>query len=66
MAALGFVPITPAGLGVQEATYVIILSLMGVPLSTAVAFGLIARLLYILPDFAGLPILLKAAMQPAQ
>jgi len=62
VAALGFVPITPAGLGVQEATYVIILGLMGAPLNSAVAFSLLARFLYIVPDFAGLPILLKAGM----
>lgn len=65
VAALGFVPITPAGLGVQEATYVIILSLLGVPLSTAVAFSLIARFLYVLPDLAGLPIVLKAGTEYA-
>lgn len=63
VATLGFVPITPAGLGVQEATYVIILSLMGVPLSSAVPFSLVARFLYVVPDLAGFPILLKSGTE---
>ncbi len=61
--SLGFVPITPGGLGIQEATYVIILSLLGVPLGSAVAFSLLARFLYIAPDLAGLPLLVRSGLE---
>jgi len=58
--ALAFVPITPAGLGVQEIGITGILGLLGVPLVTAGAFALVARGLLILEDLIGLPQIVKS------
>jgi uncharacterized protein (TIRG00374 family) len=57
--ALAFVPITPAGIGIQEFGIVGILGLLGVPIATAGAFALIARGLLILEDLIGLPQIVK-------
>ncbi|MDR2204367.1 MAG: flippase-like domain-containing protein [Nitrososphaerota archaeon] len=59
--ALAFVPITPAGAGVQEFGIIGILGLLGVPLFTAGAFALIARGLLIIEDLIGLPQIVKSA-----
>jgi uncharacterized protein (TIRG00374 family) len=58
--ALAFVPITPAGIGVQEFGIVGILGLLGVPVATAGAFALIARGLLIIEDLIGLPQIVKS------
>jgi uncharacterized protein (TIRG00374 family) len=58
--ALAFVPLTPAGIGVQEFGIVGILGLLGVPIATAGAFALIARGLLILEDLIGLPQIVKS------
>jgi uncharacterized protein (TIRG00374 family) len=58
--ALAFVPITPAGIGVQEFGIVGILGLLGIPIGTAGAFALIARGLLILEDLIGLPQIIKS------
>jgi uncharacterized protein (TIRG00374 family) len=58
--ALAFVPITPAGIGVQEFGIIGILGLLGVPVATAGAFALIARGLLILEDLAGVPQIVKS------
>jgi uncharacterized membrane protein YbhN (UPF0104 family) len=59
VSAFNFVPITIAGLGIQETSYVAFLTLFGAPIETAVAFTLINRLLYTATDVLGLPPLLK-------
>jgi uncharacterized protein (TIRG00374 family) len=58
--ALAFVPITPAGMGVQEFGIIGILGLLGVPVATAGAFALIARGLLILEDLIGVPQIVKS------
>lgn len=58
--ALAFVPITPAGIGVQEFGIIGILSLIGIPIGTATAFAIIARGLLILEDLIGLPQIIKS------
>jgi uncharacterized membrane protein YbhN (UPF0104 family) len=67
--ALTYVPITIAGLGVQEAGYVIILSLLlKLPLlhpdPRLVAFALIARALFTGTDIIGVSPLLKIGLKP--
>lgn len=58
--ALAFVPITPAGIGVQEFGIVGILTLLGVPLIPATAFAVVSRGLLIFEDLAGLPQIVKS------
>ena len=59
--ALAFVPITPAGAGVQEFGIVGIFSiLLGIPLGIATAFALLSRGLLIFEDLAGLPQIVKS------
>jgi uncharacterized protein (TIRG00374 family) len=58
--ALAFVPITPAGVGVQEFGIVGILGLLGTPIGIAGAFAIIARGLLILEDLIGLPQIIKS------
>lgn len=60
VSALMYIPITIAGLGVQEAGYVFFLKLLGMPLQEAITFALIARLLFTGTDLIGLPSLLKS------
>jgi len=59
VSAFNFIPITVAGLGIQETGYVILLGLMGVSLEKAVAFTLINRLLFMTTDMIGLVPLIK-------
>jgi uncharacterized membrane protein YbhN (UPF0104 family) len=63
--ALTYVPITIAGLGVQETGYVILLRLLDpqMPLSVAVAFALIARALFTGTDIIGVSPLLKVGLK---
>jgi uncharacterized protein (TIRG00374 family) len=58
--ALAFVPITPAGIGVQEFSIIGIFTLLGVPLESAGAFALLSRGLLIIEDLAGLPQIVKS------
>ena len=67
--ALTYVPVTIAGLGVQEAGYVILLSLLlKLPLlppdPRLVAFALIARALFTGTDIIGLSPLIKVGLKP--
>ena len=48
-----FISITVAELGIQEAGYVILLGLLGVPIERAAAFTLINRLLFTVTDMIG-------------
>ena len=66
---LTYIPITIAGLGVQEAGYVLLLHiLLGLPLSpvnpSLVAFALITRALFTGTDIIGITPLLKAGLKP--
>jgi uncharacterized protein (TIRG00374 family) len=66
---LTYIPVTIAGLGVQEAGYVLLLQiLLGLPLSTInpnlVAFALITRALFTGTDIIGITPLLKAGTKP--
>jgi len=66
---LMYVPITVAGLGVQEAGYVLLLHLLlGLPLSAInprfVAFALMARVLFTGTDIIGVSPMLKAGFKP--
>jgi len=58
--ALAFIPILPAGIGVQEFGIIGILGLLGVPLEIAAVFAIIARLLLIFQDLIGVPQIVKS------
>jgi uncharacterized membrane protein YbhN (UPF0104 family) len=58
--ALAFVPITPAGAGVQEFGIIGILGLLGIAAAPAGAFALLARGLLIFEDLAGIPQIVKS------
>jgi len=59
--ALAFVPITPAGIGVQEFGIIGIFTiLLGVPLGAATAFALLSRGLLIIEDLVGVPQIVKS------
>lgn len=66
--ALGFVPITPSGIGFQEGAIVAVITAVltawGMPLSSALAsaaaFALVSRMLMIIEDFIGVPKIVKS------
>ena len=58
--ALAFVPITPAGVGVQEFGIVGIFGLLGIAAPLAGVFALLARGLLIFEDLAGVPQIVKS------
>jgi glycosyltransferase 2 family protein len=58
--ALAFVPITPAGAGVQEFGIIGVLGLLGVAVGPAGVFALLARGLLIVEDLAGVPQIVKS------
>jgi uncharacterized protein (TIRG00374 family) len=58
--ALAFVPITPAGIGVQEFGIIGILGLLGVAAGPAAVFGLLARGILIIQDLVGVPQIVKS------
>lgn len=66
--ALGFVPLTPSGIGFQEGAIVAVLTPIltagGMPLETALAgataFALLSRVLLIVEDLAGVPQIAKS------
>jgi uncharacterized protein (TIRG00374 family) len=58
--ALAFVPITPAGAGVQEFGIIGVLGLLGVAAGPAGVFALLARGLLIVEDLAGVPQIVKS------
>jgi uncharacterized membrane protein YbhN (UPF0104 family) len=51
---LMYTPFTIAGLGIQETGYVLLLTFLGMPLETAVAFALLTRALFTGTDIIGL------------
>jgi uncharacterized protein (TIRG00374 family) len=59
--ALGFVPITPAGTGIQEFGIIGIFTiLIGIPVAPATAFALLSRGLLIIQDLVGVPQIVKS------
>lgn len=58
--ALAFVPITPAGAGVQEFGIIGILGLLGIAVGPAGAFAIVARGMLILEDLIGVPQVVKS------
>lgn len=58
--ALGFVPLTPSGIGFQEGAIVGVFYLLGVTQSTALAFALLSRVLLVVEDLAGVPQIAKS------
>ena len=58
--ALAFVPITPAGVGVQEFGIVGIFTLLGVSSGAAGVFALLSRGLLIVEDLIGVPQIAKS------
>jgi len=54
-----YVPVTFAGLGLQEAAYVFLLTSIGAPQPNALAFALLVRILFITTDLIGLPAIIK-------
>ena len=53
--ALGFVPLTPSGIGFQEGAIVAVFTILGMSLPQAVAFALLSRVLLIVEDLVGVP-----------
>src|SRR5665648_471577 len=58
--ALAFVPITPAGAGVQEFGIIGVLGLLGIAAGPAGVFALLARGLLIFEDLIGIPQIVKS------
>jgi uncharacterized protein (TIRG00374 family) len=58
--ALAFVPITPAGVGVQEFGIVGIFTLLGISSAPAGVFALLSRVLLIVEDLVGVPQIVKS------
>jgi hypothetical protein len=58
--ALGFVPLTPSGIGFQEGAIVGVFILLGVAAPIAAAFALLSRVLLVVEDLAGVPQIAKS------
>ncbi len=58
--ALGFVPLTPSGIGFQEGAIVGILLLLGIDAKVALAFAVLSRVLLIVEDLIGVPQIAKS------
>jgi uncharacterized protein (TIRG00374 family) len=58
--ALGFVPLTPSGIGFQEGAIVAVFTILGMNLPQAVAFALLSRVLLIVEDLIGVPQIAKS------
>jgi uncharacterized protein (TIRG00374 family) len=58
--ALGFVPLTPSGIGFQEGAIVAVFVVLGMNPAQAVAFALMSRVLLIVEDLAGVPQIAKS------
>jgi uncharacterized protein (TIRG00374 family) len=58
--ALGFVPLTPSGIGFQEGAIVAVFTIIGMNPAQAVAFALLSRILLIVEDLAGVPQIAKS------
>lgn len=60
-----YLPLTLAGLGVQEGVLAVLLQSFGVPLSHGVSVSLLFRFFYTITDFIGLPPILKIGLSKA-
>jgi uncharacterized protein (TIRG00374 family) len=58
--ALGFVPLTPSGIGFQESAIVAVFVLLGMSTQQALAFALLSRVLLIVEDLVGVPQIAKS------
>ena len=58
--ALGFVPLTPSGIGFQEGAIVGVFVLLGLSTPQALAFALLSRVLLIVEDLIGVPQIAKS------
>jgi hypothetical protein len=58
--ALGFVPLTPSGIGFQEGAIVGVFYVLGVAQPLALAFALLSRVLLVVEDLAGVPQIAKS------
>jgi uncharacterized protein (TIRG00374 family) len=58
--ALGFVPLTPSGIGFQEGAIVGVFVLLGMSMPQALAFALLSRALLIVEDLVGVPQVAKS------
>jgi uncharacterized protein (TIRG00374 family) len=58
--ALGFVPLTPSGIGFQEGAIVGVFALLGMSTPQALAFALLSRVLLIVEDLIGVPQIAKS------
>jgi len=58
--ALGFVPLTPSGIGFQEGAIVAVFTVLGMNPAQAVAFALLSRVLLIVEDLIGVPQIAKS------
>jgi len=58
--ALGFVPLTPSGIGFQEGAIVAVFTVLGMDPGQAVAFALLSRVLLIVEDLVGVPQIAKS------
>ena len=58
--ALGFVPLTPSGIGFQEGAIVGVFVLLGMSMPQALAFALLSRVLLIVEDLIGVPQVVKS------
>ncbi len=59
--AMGFVPLTPSGIGFQEGAIVGIFLLLGVDIRLALGFAILSRVLLIIEDLLGVPQIAKSA-----
>lgn len=57
-----YAPIALAGLGLQEAAYVFLLTSIGAATPNALAFALLVRILFISTDLVGLPVIIKTGI----
>jgi uncharacterized protein (TIRG00374 family) len=63
VSSLMYIPVTIGGLGVQEIGYVLLLTSLGMPFETAVAFALLTRTLFTGTDIIGLPTLIRVGLK---
>jgi uncharacterized protein (TIRG00374 family) len=61
--SLMYIPVTVAGLGIQETGYVLLLTFLGASFETAVAFSLLTRALFTGTDIIGLPVLIEVSLK---
>jgi len=59
--AMGFVPLTPSGIGFQEGAIVGIFLLLGVDIRLALGFAILSRVLLVIEDLIGVPQIARSA-----